>query len=133
MTSEDQLAQYKVLVNTARCFGRAMDLKSLINNILDRSQEVIRAEACTLLLPDPQTNELILHSTDPKLAALPEPLRVPPGIGIAGAVYQTKQKINLNNAQEDRRHYQSIDQRVGFVTHVVYSPFLCSTGPIVWA
>ena len=60
-------------MNTARCFWRTMDLKCLVDQILDRSQEVMRAEACTLFLPDDETGELILHSTDPKLAALPAP------------------------------------------------------------
>jgi phosphoserine phosphatase RsbU/P len=119
MTCEDQLGRYKVLIDTARCIGRAMDLKTLIDDILNRSQEVIRAEACSLLLPDAQTKELILYSTDPKVAMLPQPLRVPPGTGIAGTVYQSKQKVRINDAQNDRRHYQSIGQQVGFVTRAM--------------
>jgi sigma-B regulation protein RsbU (phosphoserine phosphatase) len=119
MTCEDQLGRYKVLIDTAHCFGRAMDLKTLIDNILNRSQEVVRAEACSLLLPDAQTKELILYSTDPRIATLPQPLRVPPGAGIAGAVYQSKQKVTVNDAQNDPRHYRSIGQQVGFVTHAM--------------
>jgi len=34
--AEDQLARYKVLMQMARCFGRAMDLQTLIDEILDR-------------------------------------------------------------------------------------------------
>src|SRR3978361_2070729 len=105
MSCENQLGRYKVLVDTARCFSRGMDLQTLIHEILDRSQEVMRAEACTLFLPDLDTNELILHSTDPKLAALPEPLRIPPGKGIAGAVYQSRQKLAVKDVQKDPRHY----------------------------
>ena len=119
MTCEDQLGRYKVLIDTAHCFGRATDLKTLIDNILNRSQEVVRAEACSLLLPDAQTKELILYSTDPRIATLPQPLRVPPGAGIAGAVYQSKQKVKVNDAQNDRRHYRSIGQQVGFVAHAM--------------
>lgn len=78
MSLENQLARYKALLSTARCFGKSMDLPTLIDEILNRSQEVMRAEACTLFLPDAQTGELILHSTDPKIASLPQPLRLPP-------------------------------------------------------
>ena len=52
MAPEEEIARLKVLLDTARCFGRAMDLGTLINEILDRSEEVMRAEACSLLLPD---------------------------------------------------------------------------------
>src|SRR5436305_1189203 len=119
MSCESQLARYKVLVDTARCFGRAMDLQTLIDEILNRSQEVVRAEACTLFLPDAETNELVLHSTDSRLASLPEPLRIPPGQGIAGAVFQSKQKLLINDAQHDPRHYQLIGQQIGFIAHAM--------------
>ena len=119
MSCDNQLARYKVLVDTARCFGRAMDLKTLIDEILNRSQEVMGAEACTLFLPDAETHELILHSTDPKLAALAEPLRIPPGKGIAGAVFQSKQKLLINDPQNDPRHYQPVGRQVGFVARAM--------------
>lgn len=96
-----------------------MDLQSLIDEILNRSQEVVQAEACTLLLPDLETQEMILHSTDPKLAALPQPLRIPPGQGIAGAVFQSKQKLLIKDAQNDPRHYRAIGQQVGVVAHAM--------------
>jgi len=119
MSCKSQLARYKILVDTARCFSKAMDLQSLIDEILNRSQEVMQAEACTLLLPDPETEELILHSTDPRLAALPQPLRIPPGKGIAGAVFQSKQKLLIDDAQKDPRHYRTIGQQVGVVAHAM--------------
>jgi phosphoserine phosphatase RsbU/P len=116
---DTQLARYKVLMEMARCFGRPMDLQTLIDEILNRSQEVMRAEACSLFLPDIKTGDLILHSTDPKIAALPEPLRLPPGKGIAGAVFQTKIPINIRDAASDPRHFQGIAQRVGLVTRAM--------------
>jgi sigma-B regulation protein RsbU (phosphoserine phosphatase) len=117
--AEDQLTRYRVLMNTARCFWRTMDLQTLIDQILDRSQEVMRAEACTLFLPDHETGELILHSTDPKLALLPEPLRVPKGKGIAGAVFETRSPINIKDPATDARYYQGIAQKVGFTTRAM--------------
>src|SRR5262245_50551644 len=103
---EDQLTRYKVLMQMARCFGRSMDFQTLIDQILDRSKEGMRAEACTLFLPDHRTRELILHSTDPKITSLPAPLRIPSGKGIAGAVFQSKSAINVKEAQTDPRYFQ---------------------------
>src|SRR5689334_17891570 len=101
---ETQLARYKVLMEMARCFGRALDLQTLIDEILNRSKEVMRAEACTLFLPDCATGELILHSTDPRIAQLKEPLRLPAGKGIAGAVFQTRSAINIKDPSKDPRY-----------------------------
>src|SRR5678816_4650469 len=116
---EGQLTRYKVLMQTARCFGRPMDLKTLIDQILDRSKEVMRAEACTLFLPDHRTGELILHSTDPKLRSLPDPLRLPQGKGFAGAVFQSKSAINVKEAQTDPRYFQGVARRVSFDPHAM--------------
>lgn len=116
---EEQLSRYKVLMEMARCFGRAMDLQTLIDEILDRSQQVMHAEACTLFLPDRRTGDLLLHSTDPKIRTLPEPLRLPPGKGIAGAVFQTRQPINIKEPKTDPRFFQGIAQRVGFETRAM--------------
>src|SRR5678815_2203608 len=106
MALENEVGRYKVLLDTARCFGRAMDLHTLINEILNRSQKVMGAEACTILLPDANTGELILHTTLARVAELGKPLKVPPGEGIAGAVFKSKQALNIKDAQQDPRHYK---------------------------
>src|ERR1043166_8943975 len=117
--SRSPVERYRALLDAARCFGRAMDLTALIDEILRRAEEVVRAEACSLLLPDPRTGELILHSTDPWIAKLPEPLRVPPGAGIAGAVNQSKKTINVKDARNDPRHYSKVGNRLGMVTRAM--------------
>ncbi|HET6410077.1 MAG TPA: SpoIIE family protein phosphatase [Chthoniobacteraceae bacterium] len=108
----DQLARYKILMQMARCFGRPMNLQTLIDQILDRSKEVMRAEACSLFLPDLRTGELILHSTDPKITSLPAPLRLPAGKGLAGAAYQSRSTINVKDAKTDPRYFHGIARQV---------------------
>ena len=117
--AEGQLARYKVLMQMARCFGRPMDLQTLIDEILDRSKEVMRAEACSLFLPDKRTGELILHSTDPRIKSLPAPMRLPRGKGIAGSVFESKSAVNVKDAPSDPRYFQSIAQRVGVETRAM--------------
>ena len=113
------MERYRALLDAARCFSRAVDLTALIDEILRRAEEVMEAEACSLLLPDARTGELILHSTDPWIAKLPEPLRVPPGAGIAGAVYQSQKAINVKDARNDPRHYSKVGNRLGMVTRAM--------------
>lgn len=121
MSSKSPVERYQALLAAARCFSRAMELSALIDEILRRAEEVMSAEACSLLLPDATTGELILYSTDPWIANLPEPLRVPPGAGIAGAVFQSKQAVNVKDARQDARHYAAAGDRLGFVTRAMLS------------
>ena len=111
--------RYRALLTAARCFGRTMEWESLIDEILRRAEEVMRAEGCSLFLPDPKTGELILYSTDPRIASLPEPLRIPPGAGIAGAVYRSKQSVNVSNAGNDPRHYSAIGRNLGITARAM--------------
>jgi phosphoserine phosphatase RsbU/P len=119
MPLKSPVERYQALLAAARCFGRSMDLRSLIDEILRRAQDVMLAEACSVLLPDPHTGELILYSTDTQIANLPEPLRVPPGAGIAGAAFQSKKIINVANAAEDPRHYSAVARQLGMRTRAI--------------
>lgn len=96
-----------------------MDLNSLVNEILDRSREVMRAEACSILLPDPDTGELILHTTQGGLAQPHKRPRVPAGEGIAGTVFLSHQPLNIKDARHDPRHYRQIDSESGLITHAL--------------
>ena len=51
MTPEDEVGRYKVLLDTARCFGRAMNLNSLIDEILGLDATILtKLEARLTLL-----------------------------------------------------------------------------------
>lgn len=121
MSPKSPVERYQALLAAARCFGEAMDLSALIDEILRRAEEVMNAEGCSLLLPDARTGELILHSTNPWIAHLPEPLRVPAGAGIAGAVFQSRQILNIKDAANDSRYYSAIANQLGKVTRAILS------------
>ncbi len=55
MDAEESIQRYQTLLDTARSLGRAMDLNELIDEILNRAEEVMAAETCSLLLPDEHT------------------------------------------------------------------------------
>ncbi len=77
------------------------------------------AQVWSLLLPEPATEALVIHSTDARLNHLAQPLKVPAGQGLAGAVFKSQKNLNLHDAQNDPRHYQGISKQVGFVTRAI--------------
>ena len=119
MAPQDQVERYQALLDAARCFGRAMDLPTLIDEILERAQSVMRAEACSILLPDAQTGELVIHSTKTKHADVLKTVRIPPDVGIAGTVFQSHRLLNIRDARHDPRHLAAVDQKTGFVTRAM--------------
>lgn len=76
---------YIGLLRLAGEIGREPDLQGLLEKILEKSLPWMKAEACSIFLPDPGSGELVIHSahgdSQPKLGSL----RVPSGQGIVGA------------------------------------------------
>lgn len=116
MALMDELSRYQVLVDLARTLGRAMELHTLLDEILRRSQEVLASEACSIFLPDRETGDLIIHSARGDKAPMLAATRIPKGQGIAGAVFESKSTLNILDAQTDPRFYGKVDVRTGFVT-----------------
>jgi phosphoserine phosphatase RsbU/P len=97
---------YRRLIDAARALSSAVDIDELVGRILSFAQEVMQCSACSVLLPDSTTGDLIIRSTQPELKN--QVLRVPAGKGIAGRVFQTRQPENTPNAQSDSAHYGNI-------------------------
>lgn len=121
LDAEAQVHRYQILLEAARRIGSVMDLDDLVDEIIERAQDVMEAEACSLLLPDQPTGDLILLSSSDVIRSLTTAARVPAGKGVAGEVFRTRKKINLKDARRDARHYDQIDQKLGFITHAMLS------------
>lgn len=120
-----EASRYRELLEVARMLNGTMDLEELLREILRRSQEVMKAEACSLFMPDPETGELVIHSALGESAPELNVIRVPKGKGIAGAVYDGHETINIKDTQNDPRHYKEADAKTGFVTRaMVTTPLL---------
>lgn len=126
------IERYQLLLEAARSMGQAADLDELLDYILGQSQKVLEAEACSIFLHDPQTEELVIHSAlGGKSSELGE-VRIPKGKGIAGAVFESKKSIRIDDAQNDPRHYGKIDQKTGFITRSLLTvPLLSKQGECV--
>ncbi|MFZ5807263.1 MAG: ATP-binding SpoIIE family protein phosphatase [Verrucomicrobiota bacterium] len=119
MAQMNDLKRYQALVELARSLGRVMELNTLLDEILRRSQEVLGIEACSILLPDRETGDLIIHSARGDKAPLLFALRVPKGEGVAGVAFESGKTVTIKDAQNDPRHYAKIDEKTGFVTRSI--------------
>jgi sigma-B regulation protein RsbU (phosphoserine phosphatase) len=97
---------FERLIASARALSSAVAIDELVDRILLFAQEVMQCPACSVLLADPATGDLVIHGTQAELKE--QFLRVPAGKGIAGRVFRTHQPENTADAQLDAAHYGTI-------------------------
>ena len=111
-----RLAESNALSQVASAISSVMEVQPLLEMIMEKSKEVMSAEASSLMLVDEKTQELVFQvATGEKGQAIRE-IRLPMGRGIAGWVAQTKEPLLVPDAYEDPRFDREADKRSSFRT-----------------
>ena len=92
------------------------NLDSLLEYIMQKSQNVMTSEAASLMLVIEESNELEFKVTLGPRAVEVKPFRLPLGQGISGWVAQTGEAVLISDAYSDPRFDPSFDKRSGFKT-----------------
>ncbi|HXW01712.1 MAG TPA: GAF domain-containing protein [Anaerolineae bacterium] len=95
------------------------DVMQLLDRILQVALESIGAEDGSLLLQDPETNELVFVVVRGAVRDSLTSHRIPSGEGIAGYVAQSRLPVIIANAQLDQRFSSRIDLAFNFKTRSV--------------
>jgi sigma-B regulation protein RsbU (phosphoserine phosphatase) len=94
-------------------------LDSLLEYIMEKSMNVMQAEAASLMMVIEEDNELEFKVTlGPKAQAV-KPYRLPIGKGITGWVAETGEPVLIPDAYKDSRFDPSFDKRSGFITRSI--------------
>jgi phosphoserine phosphatase RsbU/P len=112
----DQQDDISILFQLAGQIGREPQLDGLLYQILDKSRPWIKAEACSIFLPDPETGELVIHSAHGSCAPSLHEVRIPPGTGIVGSAMREKKIVSVDDVSTDSRFYGKVDDETGFRT-----------------
>ena len=110
--------RYRALLLAARNLFSLTNLEDLVENILTYSCTMMQAEACSMYLPDFATKELVIYSARGKDDAI-NAFRIPWDKGIAGAVFQQRKYMRVDDAQHDGRLFRTADLKTGFVTRAM--------------
>ncbi|MBI5243975.1 MAG: GAF domain-containing protein [Elusimicrobia bacterium] len=114
----------ELLLRVGILLSSKLQLSELLVTIMEISSRIVNAETASLLLHDPNTDELyfdVALGLDPEVAKI----RLKLGQGIAGTVAQTARPLIINDAQSDPRWSKVVDQRSGFTTRsVLAAPIL---------
>lgn len=94
----------------------AVDVLSLLRNILDASLAVLKASDGSLLLHDAATGELVFSVVRGTLADRLLGYRLPAGQGIAGDVANSRRPEIVRDVRMDPRFYAQVDEAMSFRT-----------------
>jgi len=107
--------RYRALLLAARNLFSCTSLDDLVENILKYSCTMMQAEACSMFLPDGVTRELVIYSARGKEDAI-NMFRIPWDKGIAGAAFQERKFIRVDDAASDPRLLRVTNAKTGLVT-----------------
>ncbi len=111
--------RFELLYDLGCAFAARIELGELLPLVIAKCREVLNAEGVSVLLLDPEHNELYfpyVSQADPATVERLLKLRFPADKGLAGAALRDSAAIRVTDAQNDPRHYHGVDLVTGITT-----------------
>jgi diguanylate cyclase (GGDEF)-like protein len=131
LTNTGQVERLLATIEFSKALVSAYDMETLLTAILGRIKAIIPAQNWSLLLIDPQTQELYFAVVVGVAPEAVKNIRLKPGEGIAGAVAQTGIPIFIPDVDQDSRFSARVDTTTGFETRSVIALPLLVRGEVI--
>jgi signal transduction histidine kinase len=111
--------RYARLLELTTDLVSTLDLESLLNRIVEAAQELTESEAASLLLHDPETNNLYFEAATSSLVeGLGRPA-IPTENSIAGWIFSHGEPLIVDDVLRDPRFFREVDVLTRFQTRSV--------------
>ncbi|MCD6385651.1 GAF domain-containing protein [Candidatus Sumerlaeota bacterium] len=101
------------------------DLRRLLELVMDESKKVVNAEASSLMLYDPEAEELYFEVALGEKGDAVKKIRLKLGEGIAGISAKERRTIVVNDVSKDPRHFKYADEVTEYKTrNLIATPML---------
>ncbi len=134
MRSSSDNATFRLIYELGCAFATRIELDELIPFVIARCREILNAEGISVLILDPDRDELYfpyISEQDPEVAERLAKVRFPADRGIAATVLKTGRSEKVDDVQSDPRHYTGVDQQTGGTTRSLLAVALNSAeGPL---
>ncbi|MBI2539731.1 MAG: GAF domain-containing sensor histidine kinase, partial [Deltaproteobacteria bacterium] len=121
------LQEISVLLNST------LDTHEVLERALESAVGLLRAEASSVFLRDPVTEDLVFYAITGEKKAVLEGFRVPKGQGVVGWVVENRKPLLVPDANKDPRFFSTVDRKFGFQTHTLLCVPLITKGRVLGA
>lgn len=112
-------AELATLNDIAAAVTSSLNTREVYHLVMEKLNEYFQVDAGSLLMVDPETDELVfvmtLEAGEEKLFGV----RVPRGKGIVGHVAETQHYAIVDDAQHDPRFFANVSDSVGYVVQTI--------------
>ncbi|MEI6045675.1 MAG: GAF domain-containing protein, partial [Chloroflexota bacterium] len=120
LTNVSRRLEDLVLLNEiATAITSNRNLPDLLQQIMGTTSQLLHAEACTLMLLDRKTDELVFSIPSGEKGDQLKEFRQPAGRGISGYVARIGEPVIVNDVSKDPRFNNVVDSTTGFKTRTV--------------
>ncbi len=132
ITAVDTVQNLKKVLALNSKINSTLDIDELLGIIMSTAEEVMSAEAASLMLLEESSQELVFKvALGAKGGELKEKFRVKLGEGIAGWVAQKGESLTINDAQNDKRFAKRFDHATGFQSKAMVCVPMKSKGKVI--
>jgi len=114
-----RIQQMDTLYDVVRALSSTLELHDLLQETMTVAADITGAEASTLMLLDPGTDELVFEITHGSTEEELWQYRMPKDRGIAGWALTHNEPVIANDPDDDARFNSSVDQKTGFRTRSI--------------
>ena len=129
---EQRVHQLETCYKITSLLNSELNLSNLLDTIMNVTKKVMNADACSLLLVDEETDELVfqiaLSDVGEKIKSM---TRLKMGEGIAGTVAKTGDPIIVEDAYQHPKFNPDFDKKTGFQTGSILCSPLKAKGNIL--
>lgn len=108
------------IVEVSLVLNSSLSTDAILTQLMDATTEILNAESASVILMNPNTNELYfvaMPTDDIERSKSLQRIQIPLEGSIAGSIIQDNRPVVLNDVTEHPLHYRQVDTTSGFQTH----------------
>ncbi|MBN1898116.1 MAG: GAF domain-containing protein [Spirochaetes bacterium] len=117
--SRSNVDRLSKLIDISKIINTTMDLRQLLQYIMDTAKIVLKAEGSSLMLIDEEKKELYFNITTGKEGKILKQIRIPMGKGVAGLVALNGKPLLIEDALHDNRVFRGVDKQTKMTTRTI--------------
>src|SRR5262249_48918081 len=120
-STEQELRELRAINELIRTLTSTLELPQILRIVLGRLKSLTQADALSLMLYDPERDELVFAATETLRENVVVGQRLPPSQSVASWVARRGESAIVNDVRSDPRFYPEIDRLTHFETRSLLS------------